>query len=319
MPRACRICSGSLALRFEGSASAITAQALSPTCHEPAAYADLYACERCGTVQQPALPQGAELVDLYREMQDDAYLGEEAGRRATARRLLDLVEGHARPGRLLEVGCGHGLLLDEARARGWTARGLEPAVAARAHACDVLGLDVSPDTLADLRPGPDGGWDAIVMVDVIEHLDDPVGAVRACRTLLADGGVLLVVTPDPSSVAARVVGARWWGYLPAHTYLLPRRTLRRVVSDAGFEPLADVGLWRTFTLGYWVGKLAERSQALGRLLERRGGGAVLRRAVTVSLGDERVLLARRAVAVTAAAHGALRPPAAASAGAGAAP
>ena len=95
---------------------------MAPTCHEPGAHADLYACRACGTIQQPALPSGAELLDLYRDMEDDAYLDEEAGRRATSRRLLRHVERVTpRRGRLLEVGCGHGLLLDEARRRGLAA------------------------------------------------------------------------------------------------------------------------------------------------------------------------------------------------------
>ncbi|HEX8105255.1 MAG TPA: class I SAM-dependent methyltransferase [Solirubrobacteraceae bacterium] len=313
MPSACRICSGPLALRHRGRDAPITAAELSPTCHEPGAYADLYACERCGTVQQPALPSGTALVDLYRDMEDGAYLVEEAGRRATARRLLKLVGEHAPPpGRLLEVGCGHGLLLDEARRLGWDVRGLEPAAGARAHARDALGLDVSDATLADLRPGVDGGLDAVLLVDVLEHLDDPLGALRDCRALLADGGVLLVVTPDPSSPTARIVGARWWGYLPAHTFLLPRRTLRRVVEDAGFATLADRGLKRTFTLRNWLAGLAERSPRLAGLLERRRGGALLGLPVTLSLGDERVLLARRAAHAPAAAP-ALAPAAAAGA------
>ena len=45
------------------------------------------------------------------------------GRRRTSQRLLDAIERHAPRGRMLEVGCGHGLLLDEARARGWAGRG----------------------------------------------------------------------------------------------------------------------------------------------------------------------------------------------------
>ena len=299
-PQRCGICSGALVLRYPGSGGPPTAADLSPTCHATGAHGDLYACTRCGTVQQPVLPSGAELVDLYRAMRDDAYLTEEPGRRATGRRLVELVGAHGRRGRMLEVGCGHGLLLDEARALGWEVRGLEPADAGRAHAVETLGLDVRDATLGDLDPARDGDLDAIVLVDVIEHLDDPVGAVRRCRDLLAPDGVLLVVTPDPSSVTARVAGSRWWGYLPAHTYLLPRRRLRSLIEETGFALEADIGLKRTFTLGYWLGGLSERSPALGRLLGRRGGGRALARPVTFSLGDERVVLARRAVSVPAA-------------------
>jgi SAM-dependent methyltransferase len=276
-----------------------TAAAMAPTCHEPGAHADLYACRACGTIQQPALPGGAELLDLYRDMEDDAYLAEEEGRRATSRRLLRHVERVApRRGRLLEVGAGHGLLLDEARRAGWDVRGLEPARVAREHAVS-LGLDVRDAVVEELDPA-DGRFDAVVMIDVLEHLEDPVGTLRRAVALLEDGGALCVVTPDPASVTARLAGGRWWGYLPAHTYLLPRRTLRKVLRDQGLDVVVDVGLWRTFSVGYWTGGLGERSGAVGAALGRLRETGLGRRPLTMSLGDERVMVARRGVSVPAA-------------------
>jgi SAM-dependent methyltransferase len=295
----CGICGGQLVLARRGRAGVPTAAAMAPTCHEPGAHADLYACRACGTIQQPALPSGPELLDLYRDMEDEAYLEEEAGRRATSRRLLKHVERVApRRGRLLEVGCGHGLLLDEARRAGWQVRGLEPARAARAHAAS-LGLDVRDALVEDLDPAVDGPYEAVVMIDVVEHLEDPVATLRAAAALLVDGGALCVVTPDPSSPTARLAGGRWWGYLPAHTFLLPRRTLRRVLCDQGLEPVVDVGLWRTFSLGYWTGGLGERSGALGAALGKLRSTALGRAPLTMSLGDERVMVGRRAAAVPA--------------------
>jgi SAM-dependent methyltransferase len=245
---------------------------------------------RCGSVVQPSLPAGGRLVELYRDTDDAAYLAEEAGRRATARRLLALIERHAARGHLLEVGCGHGLLLDEARRRGWTVVGLEPSAASRAHARDALGLDVLDSTLDAYAGGP---FDAVVLADVLEHLADPVGTLRAAAARLRDGGVLLVVTPDPGSATARVAGARWWGFLPAHTYLLPRRTLRAVLAGEGLEPVEDRGLRRTFTLRYWLDGLAQRSRPAARALRVLDRTALARVPVTLSLGDERVVVARR--------------------------
>ena len=303
MDAQCGICGGPLSLALRGGADVPAPEAMAPTCHTTGAHADLYACASCGTIQQPALPAGVELLDLYRAMEDDAYLDEEAGRRATSRRLLRHVEKAAPRGRLLEVGCGHGLLLDEARRRGWAVTGLEPARAARAHA-ESIGLDVRDALLEDLDPATDGGYQAIVMADVIEHLEDPVGALRAAAALLAPGGALCVVTPDPSSRTARLAGARWWGYLPAHTFLLPRRTLKRLLIEARLDPIVDVGLWRTFTIGYWSSGLGERSGPLGSALARLRSARVGRAPLTLSLGDERVMVARRAAAVPASTHAA---------------
>src|SRR4051794_28726363 len=230
---ACGICSGPLRLLYPGAALEASAESFSPTNHQPGQYGDLFACTRCGTVQQPSLPSGEALLDLYRAMHDEHYLDEEAGRRRTARRLLRLMP----PGkRLLEVGCGHGLLLDEARAAGFEVEGLELSRDAAAYARGELGLRVHERTLAQHDAEP---CDAIVLADVLEHLDDPLAAIDDCLRLLATGGVLCLVTPDPSSRMARLAGPRWWGYLPAHTFLLPRDTLRELLRERGLEVVAD--------------------------------------------------------------------------------
>ena len=72
----------------------------------------------------------------------------------------------------------------------------------------------------------------IVLADVIEHLEDPVGALDACERLLAPGGALCVITPDPSSAGGPPGGPRWWGYIPAHTYLFPPRRCASCSSRA---------------------------------------------------------------------------------------
>jgi SAM-dependent methyltransferase len=287
----CRVCSGQLALSVPGVDGHATPEFLSPSCHELGRHGDLLRCRECGSVEQPALPSGDDLHDLYRDTSDGRYMSEELGRRATARRLLDLLAEQVPAGRLLDVGCGHGLLLDEARGRGFETLGLELSRAAAAHGRDDLGLDVRELALEAFEN--DDGFDAIVLADVIEHLEDPVGAIDRCAGLLRPGGVLCVVTPDPSSAAARVAGRRWWGYLPAHTCLLPRRTLRELVLARGLVLCADVPLVRTFALRRWAGGLAERlgpaRAPAEAVAQRLPAGASL----SMSLGDERVVLARR--------------------------
>ena len=108
------------------------------------------------------------------------------------------------------------------------------------------------------------GFDVVVLADVIEHLDDPVAAVDRCAGLLRPGGVLCVVTPDPSSVTARIAGRRWWGFVPAHACLLPRATLRELLAARGLVISADVPLVRSFSARRWVSGLAERLGPAGR-------------------------------------------------------
>jgi SAM-dependent methyltransferase len=288
---ACAICSGELALGYPGSRLTLDSTLLSPTNHRPGEHPDLYRCTGCGTLQQASVPARLELARLYRGMSDDAYLAEEVGRRKTAGRVLELIARHAPGGRLLDVGCGHGLLLDEARRRGYAVEGLELSESAAAHARGTLGLTVHEIPLEDFDVSGER-FDVVVLADVIEHLADPVSAVRHCQTLLRPGGVLCVITPDPASRVARAAGSRWWGLLPAHTFLFPRATLCALLRDQGFEPVEDAGLVRSFSAGYWLAGLAERGGRVGSILRGVRGAVPARLMLSVPLGDERVVVAR---------------------------
>ncbi len=290
-PTTCGICQGVLELRFAGSTTPPQAGDFAPTCHRPRAYGDLYRCRECSTVQQPSLPEGVALVDLYREMSDSDYLAEERGRRLTSNWLLDLVERRRAPGRLLEIGCGHGLLLDEARRRGWEVRGLELSERSAKHGRDRYGLDIREEPFEALGNEEDGCWDAVLMIDVLEHLDDPRAAIERIRKLLAPGGALCVVTPDPGSLTAKLAGSRWWGLLPAHSYLIPRKTLRELIIGQGLILSDDVSLVRSFSARYWVDGFAGLAGPAAAAVRRAAAKLPPQRSLAISLGDERVMLA----------------------------
>ena len=289
----CRICSGSLEPFHRGRGGGPAPADFAPSNHRPGEHGPLVRCRDCGAVQQPGLPSGAELHDLYREMSDAEYLAEEQGRRATARRVLRTIARHVPAGRLLDVGCGHGLLLDEARRMGYEVQGLELSRTAAGHARDVLGLEVREEPVEAFAASRQRGFDVVVLADVIEHLEDPASALDACAGLLADGGALCVITPDPSAPLARLAGERWWGYVPAHTCLLPARTLRELLAARGLTIAADAGHVRSFALRYWMAGLSERGGRAGGLLRRVAATPLGRRTVSLSLGDERMVVAQR--------------------------
>ncbi|HUA04015.1 MAG TPA: methyltransferase domain-containing protein [Solirubrobacteraceae bacterium] len=294
----CRLCGDSAELLYPGVNDWADTGAFAPSSHEVGAHGDLYVCQRCGTVQTGQLPSDDLLESRYAATDDGQYLAEEAGRRRTAQRLLDLLEQRVSPGRLLDIGCGHGLLMAEARDRGWDPIGLELSRSAAAHARD-LGLGVLEQTIDDAALAPES-FDAIVAVDLIEHLPNPREFVRCCRRLLAPGGALVVATPDPESPMARIFGRRWWGYIPAHLHLLPRRMLRELMQAEGLVLTDDVTMVRDFSFEYWVAGFAGRGRLLRWIEPALGRLPLGKRTLGVALGDERVVLATRAEPLRAA-------------------
>src|SRR5690606_19629035 len=76
-------------------------------------------------------------------------------------------------------------------------------------------------------------FDLVTVVDVIEHVTDPVALLRHAAAHLDAGGILAVVTPDLGSGTARLVGRRWWHFRAAHVGYFDRGTLARAASAAG--------------------------------------------------------------------------------------
>jgi 2-polyprenyl-3-methyl-5-hydroxy-6-metoxy-1,4-benzoquinol methylase len=288
---ACRICGGTLELTHRGDNSPHDPRAFDPTRHNVGEHHDLYRCRGCCTLTQSSLPDEAELHELYRAVSGGRYMREEQGRRRTARRLLDLLATQVPRGRLLQVGSGHGLLLDEARLRGYEVEGVEISREAAAHARDQLGLRVRETAIEEAELDAER-YDAVLLVDVLEHLADPIAVLDRMRCLLAPGGALLLVTPDPSSLVARIAGRRWWCYVPAHSYLIPRAKVRRLIAARGLVVVEDFYSVHSFSLGYWLAGLGGLGgpvgAAIAKLAERLPRSLML----TASLKDERVLLAR---------------------------
>jgi 2-polyprenyl-3-methyl-5-hydroxy-6-metoxy-1,4-benzoquinol methylase len=251
---------------------------------------DLYRCVACGTVQQPSLPRGEQLHELYRAGSDQRYMLEERGRRRSAIRLLDLLDTHVPRGRLLQVGCSYGLLLDEARRRGYDVEGVELSREAARYSRERLGLKVHEMAIEELEL-EGARYDAILLVDVLEHLEDPLATLEYLRAALAPGGAMLIVTPDPASIVARAAGSRWWCYVPAHLCLIPRRTLRELLKARGLTVLADRLSVHTFTLRYWLAGLGERGGWAGRAIAWVAARIPPDLMLTASLADERVMLA----------------------------
>ncbi len=165
---------------------------------------------------------------------------------AVARRLrAALPEGRV----LLEIGCAYGYFLRVARDAGWEAHGLEISADAVAR-CHAEGLPVVTQGVADATalaglPRPD----AVVMLDVIEHLPDPLDTLALCAGRLRAGGVIHVSTGDFASPLARLLGPRWRLMTPPqHLWFLTPEWFRRAAPGIGLAVESVSHPWKTVPL-----------------------------------------------------------------------
>jgi 2-polyprenyl-3-methyl-5-hydroxy-6-metoxy-1,4-benzoquinol methylase len=247
----------------------------------------LVRCRVCGLVRQDP-PAHAP----YADASDPDYLNELDGLRETFRRTLATIERfRLPPGRLLDVGAGPGVLVEEAAERGWDALGVELSAWAVAEA-QRRGVDVRKVALEDLGAEP-GSFDAATLADVIEHVPDPLGTMRALHVLMKPGGVVFLATPNVDSVVAKTLRRWWWSVLPGHIWLFSRDTLTRLVREAGFEVVDVATHPKTFSVDYYAGRLVGYSGALGRaarvIVRRFAAG----RLISPDFRDRVALVARK--------------------------
>lgn len=236
------------------------------------------------------------LETLYAELEDPAY---DEGSPARTRQMDWLVQlasnSCSGASTALDVGAATGLLVRAAERAGLRAMGVEPSASltkvANEHGANVLnGVLPHPDL-------HDRTFDIVFLIDVLEHVADPVALLRCCRERLAENGRLLVVTPNVRSLAARILGHRWWHYRLAHVGYFDRRTLAEALGHAGLSPVR----WRTARWYFPVEYLAVRLErylpvaGINRIARSLPGVRSLYRAtIPLDLKDSFAVLAERA-------------------------
>jgi len=220
-----------------------------------------------GHMQLDRMPSDAQLTEAYAEAESWDYVGEEAGQRTTARPVLEHIERHVERGRLLDLGCWVGFLFAEARDRGWQTIGVEPSVFASRHARQVLGLEVITTDLFSGEIGR-GHFQAVMLGDVIEHLPRPGDALERAASQLAPGGVICLLLPDPGSVVARLMRARWWSVIPTHVQYFTRRSVSTMLNRHDFEVVSMGTAPKAFSVAYYLGRVSGYSPLAGRALVR---------------------------------------------------
>lgn len=193
---------------------------------------DVYVCGSCRlafTHPQPEL-----LAEQYDNSYFDLYRRRRQFRLKRAETRLKQIELIMDPGRLLDIGCSLGYFIEAANARGWAASGVEisPYAAEEARS---QGLDVRTGTIEDAA-FPDASFDCVTMWDVLEHVPDPTVHMLEVRRILADGGLVVIGTPDLGHFMFRFKRERWRHLKPAeHVFYFCRQSIRRLLEKTGFR------------------------------------------------------------------------------------
>jgi 2-polyprenyl-6-hydroxyphenyl methylase/3-demethylubiquinone-9 3-methyltransferase len=168
--------------------------------------------------------------------------------------------------RVLDVGCGGGILADSMARRGAQVLGIDLASkalkVAQLHALEaqtpnVEYREVSVEELAGQEPG---GFDVVTCMEMIEHVPDPASVVQACGKLVKPGGWVFfsTINRNPKSFLFAIVGAEYvLNLLPRGTHeylkLIRPSELAGYGRSAGLHLLDTRGMeYNPITRRYWL-------------------------------------------------------------------
>lgn len=138
------------------------------------------------------------------------------------------------PGRLLEIGCASGSYLHRMSKGGWNVEGIEISenAAARARANGYPVRSGPVESVAE----PMGHFDLVVAWMVLEHLHDPVLALKRIHSWTVPGGWLVASVPNAGSWELRVFSDAWYSlHLPNHLWHPTVPTLSKVLERGGWK------------------------------------------------------------------------------------
>src|SRR5213593_2101131 len=261
-------------MTFQETVASMSANLESPACplcgsdrrqfpfrlHEPYRVAR---CKACGfyylyprlieTAMQEAYRQSSYYEGGSCGYADTSYPAQESALRATFKRLLrNLTKVGLTGGDLLEIGCGYGYLLDEARLffnhRVGTEFSPQGAEIARATGVEVFvgGIEQIP---------PERKFDCVVATQVIEHVYEPLTFVKQLASHTKPGGHIVIAAPDIGGALRKAMGRRWPSFkAPEHVLYFDFWTLSALMHQAGLTNVRRLPYPHAFPLGLLTAK-----------------------------------------------------------------
>jgi len=168
--------------------------------------------------------------------------------------------------KVLDVGCGGGILTDSIARKGAQVLGIDLSTkalrVAQLHAMEAgtEGVEYREVPVEELAAEMPGAFDTVTCMEMLEHVPDPSSVVRACSALVKPGGWVFFSTlnRNPKAFLFAIVGAEYLlKMLPKGTHEYARfirpSELAQYCRDAGLELHSSKGLeYNPLTQAYWL-------------------------------------------------------------------
>lgn len=170
-------------------------------------------------------------------------------KKKTFGKTLDLIEKFKKNGRLLEIGCATGVLLESARERGWEVYGVECFVDFAQIAKKKVRGKIFQG-MFEKAQFENGFFEVVILYDSIEHFVDPLKIIQKVFRILKKGGLIVVATPNLLSLSARLMGKEWTHFKAEHLFYFSPASIKKILRDNGFDILYLKSALKALSIAY---------------------------------------------------------------------
>ncbi len=174
---------------------------------------------------------------------------------ATFKGYLKQFDNHASSTKLLDVGCATGELMKTAKEIGFDVYGVEVSPYGIACCKDQFGENKIIGRKLKADDFPPDFFEVITLSDVLEHIVDPQPFLDILWRFLKKDGLLMVVTPDTSSISRRLMGMHWMHYKEEHVFYYNHLNIVKLFSSK-FKVLTIRNAYKSLTINYCVNILS---------------------------------------------------------------
>lgn len=161
-------------------------------------------------------------------------------------KFLKAIKKQKPQGTLLDVGCAMGFFVELAQQHGYDAYGIDPSSFAATEAKKLVGSNRITTGTLDTVDFKKQRFDIITLLDVFEHVEDPVKILKQVHTLLKPEGIIVIATGNTSSIWANIAKKHWTFYIPPqHLFFFNRSNISTLLQKHHFQPIhmGKIGKW----------------------------------------------------------------------------
>ena len=198
-------------------------------------------CRNCSFVFADPRESNEEIARGYKDSEDKLYLAEEKGRIVTFERVCRGIMDFKSGGRILDIGCSIGTFLEVCKKHGFDVYGSDLSRWSVQYAKEKKNLqNVFYGNPESQKLFPTNSFDVITMLDLIEHLVDPIHELEIARNFLKHDGVLAIGTMNVNSWPVKLLRGHWPWYMKMHIYYFSPETIEKLLQKTGFKVIKIV-------------------------------------------------------------------------------